>query len=235
MNTSRLITGLVLTDILLFLSLPVIAAWNLLSIPTSIPYSPLQEEQRSNMAKFKGYEDTLTPQVYEIAFEDTNSLRQESEPEKETVAMKQEVPAVQSVAYTLLISNVSPTPTITVEPTQVLTVAPSATPEPTVTVQQEQPPVVDIANSPQSLTPEQITYLGNCEAGMDPTKNTGNGYYGAFQFSYGTWQSMNTGYERADLAPLEVQIDAVQRLLQRSSIYTQFPGCARKMQALGMI
>lgn len=85
------------------------------------------------------------------------------------------------------------------------------------------------------LNEAQITYLGQCEAGMDPAKNTGNGYYGAFQFSYGTWQSMNTGYERADLAPIEVQKDAVQRLVARSSIYSQFPGCARKMQANGLL
>lgn len=85
------------------------------------------------------------------------------------------------------------------------------------------------------LNEAQITYLGNCEAGMNPTRNSGNGYYGAFQFSYGTWKSMGTAYERADLAPLEVQIEAVQRLLSRSSIFTQFPGCARKMQAEGII
>lgn len=85
------------------------------------------------------------------------------------------------------------------------------------------------------LNEEQISYLGSCEAGMDPAKNTGNGFYGAFQFSYGTWQNMGTGYERADLAPLEVQKDAVQRLLTRSSIFTQFPGCSRKMQSLGLI
>lgn len=85
------------------------------------------------------------------------------------------------------------------------------------------------------LSEEQITFLGTCEAGMDPAKNTGNGYYGAFQFSYGTWKSMETGYERADLAPLEVQKAAVQRLLSRSSIFTQFPGCAKKMRSLGLI
>lgn len=85
------------------------------------------------------------------------------------------------------------------------------------------------------LSEEQLTYLGNCEAGMDPTKNTGNGYYGAFQFSYGTWKAMDTGYERADLAPLEVQKAAVQKLLSRSSIFTQFPGCAKKMRSLGII
>ena len=85
------------------------------------------------------------------------------------------------------------------------------------------------------LNDAQIQFLGNCESGMRPETNTGNGYYGAFQFSYGTWQSMGTGYERADLAPLEVQKDAVQRLLSRSSIFTQFPGCARKMRSLGLI
>ncbi len=85
------------------------------------------------------------------------------------------------------------------------------------------------------LTDAQITYLGTCEAGMTANRNSGNGYYGAFQFSIGTWNSMNTGYERADLAPLEVQKDAVQRLLSRSSIFTQFPGCARKMQAAGLL
>lgn len=117
-------------------------------------------------------------------------------------------PAVQSVA--LSIEDVQTTPSITPVP-------------------------IDTANSPKSLTDEQIQVLGSCEAGMDPTKNTGNGYYGAFQFSISTWNSMNTGYERADLAPLDVQIDAVQRLLQRSSIYTQFPACARMMASRGII
>jgi len=90
-------------------------------------------------------------------------------------------------------------------------------------------PVGDIDFEQQSvngpLTEEQLTFLGNCEAG----------YYGAFQFAAGTWNSMNTGYERADLAPLEVQKEAVQRLLARSSIFTQFPACARNMLVAGLI
>lgn len=88
---------------------------------------------------------------------------------------------------------------------------------------------------PMILSDDQINFLGSCEAGMDPAKNTGNGYYGAFQFSYGTWKSMNTGYERADLAPIEVQKQAVQRLVQRSNIHTQFPGCASRMRNAGLI
>ncbi|HSX09021.1 MAG TPA: LysM peptidoglycan-binding domain-containing protein [Candidatus Saccharimonadales bacterium] len=118
-------------------------------------------------------------------------------------------------------------PTITPLPT----VAVTSTPTPTIAVQT---PSL-ISTVPSSISDAAITSLGSCEAGMDPTKNTGNGYYGAFQFSYGTWKSMNTGYERADLAPIDVQIAAVKQLLQRSSIYNQFPGCARKMHAQGMI
>jgi LysM repeat protein len=90
-------------------------------------------------------------------------------------------------------------------------------------------------SAPNSLTDSQITFLGNCEAGMNPTRNSGNGYYGAFQFSYGTWKSMGTAYERADLAPIEVQIDAVRRLVARSSLFTQFPACAKAMQAAGIL
>jgi LysM repeat protein len=85
------------------------------------------------------------------------------------------------------------------------------------------------------LNEAQINYLGNCESGMRANTNTGNGFYGAFQFTIGTWNAMETGYARADLAPLDVQIGAVQKLLSRSSIYTQFPGCARKMQANGIL
>jgi hypothetical protein len=95
-------------------------------------------------------------------------------------------------------------------------------------------PVV-VENSDSSISEVALDALGNCEAGNNPARNSGNGYYGAFQFSYGTWKSMNTGYDRADLAPLDVQKSAVRQLLQRSSIYNQFPGCARKMHGEGLI
>ena len=92
-----------------------------------------------------------------------------------------------------------------------------------------------VAANTSAISDEAITYLGNCEAGMNPTKNTGNGYYGAFQFSAGTWNSMNTGYARADLAPIEVQKAAVKQLIQRSSVYSQFPTCANKMRSNGLL
>ena len=118
----------------------------------------------------------------------------------------------------------------TAQPTAVPTV------EQTIVIEQvTQAPVITTSSTDGSITDAALEALGNCEAGMNPTRNSGNGYYGAFQFSYGTWKSMNTGYERADLAPIEVQKEAVRQLLQRSSIYNQFPGCSAKMHAEGLI
>ena len=91
------------------------------------------------------------------------------------------------------------------------------------------------ANVPHVLSTAAITFLGTCESGMTWNRNSGNGFYGAFQFTIGTWNAMGTGYARADLAPLDVQINAVQALVARSNIYGQFPTCSRKMQALGLI
>jgi LysM repeat protein len=70
--------------------------------------------------------------------------------------------------------------------------------------------------------------LRNCESGGDYTANTGNGYYGAYQFTESTWDSMHTGYERADLAPSYVQDDAARRLQQRSG-WGQWPACSRRI------
>jgi hypothetical protein len=72
--------------------------------------------------------------------------------------------------------------------------------------------------------------LRNCESHGNYQTNTGNGYYGAYQFSAGTWNSMNTGYERADLAPPEVQDDAARRLQIRGG-WGQWPVCSRKAGA----
>lgn len=126
----------------------------------------------------------------------------------------------------------------------VLTVVPTVTPTPTVEPTAEptmveipvtQAPLPASSTSDSGISDTALDALGSCEAGNNPARNSGNGYYGAFQFSYGTWKSMNTGYDRADLAPMEVQKAAVRQLLNRSSIYNQFPGCARKLHGQGLI
>jgi Transglycosylase-like domain len=130
--------------------------------------------------------------------------------------------AQSSPAVFAIVPEVSPTPEPTAIPTVVMPVVTQAT-------------IIPITSDNGSISDAALDYLGQCEAGMNPTRNSGNGYYGAFQFSYGTWKSLNTGYERADLAPLSVQEAAVRQLLQRSSIYHQFPSCAYKMHAAGLI
>jgi hypothetical protein len=69
--------------------------------------------------------------------------------------------------------------------------------------------------------------LRYCEAGGDYTKNTGNGYYGAYQFSISTWNNYG-GYTRPDLAPPAVQ-DAKAQLTQAARGWYPWPGCARKL------
>lgn len=84
-----------------------------------------------------------------------------------------------------------------------------------------------------------------CESGQDPTEDTGNGYYGAFQFLISTWQSIMVllGYghfedktyvgefPRPTDASYEVQRSAAGALIERSG-WGQFPGCARKLGKL---
>ncbi len=88
------------------------------------------------------------------------------------------------------------------------------------------------------LSEAQIQALGMCESGMTATRNSGNGFYGAFQFMSSTWRTVapapyNQGMPHE--APLEAQKQAVQNLLSRSNIFTQFPGCANKMRAQGIL
>ena len=69
--------------------------------------------------------------------------------------------------------------------------------------------------------------LRNCESGGNYQTNTGNGYYGAYQFSIGTWNTLGTGYARADLAPPSVQDQGIIINTNRSSggLASQNPGC----------
>jgi hypothetical protein len=69
--------------------------------------------------------------------------------------------------------------------------------------------------------------LRACEAGGDYTRNSGNGYFGAYQYSVGTWANYD-GYARADLAPAAVQ-DAKAQADQATRGWSPWPGCAHKL------
>jgi hypothetical protein len=73
------------------------------------------------------------------------------------------------------------------------------------------------------------TRLRNCEAGGNYQRNSGNGFYGAYQFAPGTWRSL--GYPgMPHQAPPEQQDEAARRLQARSG-WGQWPACSRRIGA----
>ena len=69
--------------------------------------------------------------------------------------------------------------------------------------------------------------LRQCESGDDYSIDTGNGYYGAYQFSAATWHGL--GYAGLpNQAPPAVQDQAAQQLQVRSG-WGQWPECSRKL------
>jgi hypothetical protein len=64
-----------------------------------------------------------------------------------------------------------------------------------------------------------------CESGNNYHENTGNGYYGAYQFSQQTWRGLGF-HSRPDLAPRHRQDRAAKRLHARSG-WSAWPSCSR--------
>ncbi|HSX46337.1 MAG TPA: ubiquitin-like domain-containing protein [Candidatus Saccharimonadia bacterium] len=100
---------------------------------------------------------------------------------------------------------------------------------------QLQPPVPSIiarGTAPVPASSNLSTWLlklRSCESGGNYADNTGNGYYGAYQFSLGTWQRL--GYSGLPSnAPPSVQDQAIIANTNRSSggLASQNPGCYYK-------
>jgi uncharacterized protein YabE (DUF348 family) len=95
-----------------------------------------------------------------------------------------------------------------------------------------------VAKGTRALTISLQTWLYKlrmCESGGNYQTNTGNGYYGAYQFSQSTWERvamkrLGIPYSRADLAPPEVQDQAIiaNTNLSKGGLTTQNPGCYKK-------
>jgi resuscitation-promoting factor RpfA len=86
-----------------------------------------------------------------------------------------------------------------------------------------------VAASRTPLTDELLTRLRNCEAGGRYGANNGNGYYGAYQFSAGTWRSLGYG-GLPHQASAEQQDEAARRLQSRGG-WHQWPACSRRIGA----
>lgn len=77
---------------------------------------------------------------------------------------------------------------------------------------------------------DAFAQLRYCEAGGDYTRNSGNGYYGAYQYSLSTWNGFG-GFARPDLAPASVQDARAHADVARRG-WSAWPACARKLGLL---
>ncbi|HSE29374.1 MAG TPA: ubiquitin-like domain-containing protein [Candidatus Saccharimonadales bacterium] len=74
---------------------------------------------------------------------------------------------------------------------------------------------------------EALAKLRSCEAGGNYDRNSGNGYYGAYQYDISTWANWQ-GYARPDLAPAEVQdAKAYETYMRRG--WQPWPSCTSKL------
>jgi hypothetical protein len=86
-----------------------------------------------------------------------------------------------------------------------------------------------VVRSGATTTGDVWQRLRACESGGDYSRNSGNGYYGAYQFSASTWHGLGFGGlpHQADSA---TQDQAAQKLLARSG-WGQWPACSRAIGA----
>jgi len=131
------------------------------------------------------------------------------------------VPATTTTTTTVP-ATTTPTTTTTVPATTTTTTSttsdPTATPSP--------PPV---GAPPPAPAGGVWLELRTCESGDNYQADTGNGYYGAYQFSEATWAQL--GYPgRPDLEPYWLQDEAAQRL-EALNGWGQWPTCSA---ALGL-
>ncbi|MFJ4106823.1 transglycosylase family protein [Oerskovia enterophila] len=91
------------------------------------------------------------------------------------------------------------------------------------------------ASAPAAAAPSTVggdvwSALARCESGGNPATNTGNGYYGLYQFSASTWRAMGGSGLPSDASAAE-QTQRAQALQARSG-WGQWPACARKLGLL---
>jgi hypothetical protein len=118
-----------------------------------------------------------------------------------------------------------PPPPTTVPPT---TVPPTTVPPTTVPPTTVPPTTTPPTSVPSSGGAGGVWYeLRMCESGGDYSTNTGNGFYGAYQFALSTWLGLGfTGLPSN--APPAVQDRAAQELQARSG-WGQWPACSAKL------
>jgi hypothetical protein len=104
---------------------------------------------------------------------------------------------------------------------------PTPTPAPAPTTPAPAPPAPTAPAGPLAPSAAVWAELRECESGDNYAINTGNGYYGAYQFSAATWAAL--GYPGLpNQAPPAVQDQAAERL-EATRGWEPWPGCSAKL------
>jgi hypothetical protein len=141
------------------------------------------------------------------------------------------------IALTSLHIPMAAAPVAAVTPATTAPTGPPTTTAPSTTTTAPPPTTTTTAAPPTTTTPapaaSYVSSSGNwaalreCESGDDYSENTGNGYYGAYQFSEQTWQGLGYSGLPSDAAP-SVQDQAAQQL-QAQSGWGQWPACSAEL------
>ncbi|QWW20047.1 transglycosylase family protein [Schaalia sp. 19OD2882] len=86
------------------------------------------------------------------------------------------------------------------------------------------------APAPSDVGSDVWAALAQCESGGDPTTNTGNGFYGMYQFTQSTWESVGGSGRPSEASAAEQTMRA--QILQSRAGWGQWPGCAAKLGLL---
>lgn len=87
--------------------------------------------------------------------------------------------------------------------------------------------LVPASTSADAATADDFARLRMCESGNDYRANTGNGYYGAYQFELRTWQGLGyDGYPHKAAASTQ---DKAAQKLQADRGWQPWPACARRL------
>ncbi|WP_310546800.1 transglycosylase family protein [Gleimia sp. 6138-11-ORH1] len=84
--------------------------------------------------------------------------------------------------------------------------------------------------APTAVSGDIWSALAQCESGGNPATNSGNGYYGMYQFSLPTWQAVGGTGLPSEASAAEQTHRA--QILQARAGWGQWPACARKLGLL---
>jgi hypothetical protein len=84
-----------------------------------------------------------------------------------------------------------------------------------------------LATPAEAASDDDFARLRQCESGGNYAANTGNGYYGAYQFDRRTWRGLGYSGRPSDAAPPTQ--DAAAHRLQAQRGWQPWPSCARRL------